>query len=94
MTIAVIIMGLDKTSLNANPKCLKLNSIRFSLVTLSSILNPIHIVLMATNAMNIKKIARQWKTSITNDPRSGAIAGTKANIIIIKDEIRAISRPW
>ena len=57
--IEVIIMGLDNTSVNAKLRCFKLNSIRFSLGILSSILNPIHIVLVATNPMNIKKIERR-----------------------------------
>ena len=53
----------------------------------------VHIVLKNANIIKIKNINRQLDIKITPAPSSGAIAGTIANIIIIKDEMRAISRP-
>ena len=54
---------------------------------------PVQIVLTTTNKTKAKKIARQSSTEIKLAPSKGATAGTNENMIIIKDDIRAISRP-
>ena len=54
---------------------------------------PVQIVLTTTNKTKAIKIARQSSTEIKLAPSKVATAGTNENMIMIKDDIRAISRP-
>jgi hypothetical protein len=91
--IAVRTISKEIISVTAARKVHKRKGTLFFVFYGSVIRTAVQIALTSTKKMKVTKIARPSNTKIKPAPNKGAAAGTDENMIIIKDKMRAISRP-